>query len=503
MTISGISSKSSMAVQSLVSMRQQLDDLQQQLGTGMKSTTYAGLGLGRGITVALNGQLTAMSSYDDTITNVGTRLSVAQTSLTQFATSAQSVKNMAVNSAYAIDNTGQTTDQKTASGQLNELLDLLNTQVGDRYIFSGQSPDQPSVAPMDTILNGDATHDGLKTVIAQRNAADLGADGLGRLALTALPSTTGVKVAEDVAGSPFGFKIAGATSSIAGAVTVAAGPPASASIDFGATNPSPGDTVTLSFNLPDGTSDSLTLTATTSTTPGPNEFTIGANSTATAGSLQTALNTSIGTMAQTSLSAASAVAASNNFFNVDATHPPLRVAGPPYNNSTSLVSGAGNTVMWYTGEAGSTSARSTATARVDTSINVSYGMRANEQALTTAVSNVAVFAAMTFSPTDANASARYSALMQRIGNNLDSPPGTQKVSDIEAELAGAQTTLTDATDRHQQTSNTLTDMLQQVETVSPDQVGAEILALQTRMQAAMQTTAMLFQTSLVNYMPTG
>ena len=40
--------------------------------------------------------------------------------------------------------------------------------------------------------------------------------------------------------------------------------------------------------------------------------------------------------------------------------------------------------------------------------------------------------------------------MQRIGNNLDSPPGTQKVSDIEAELAGAQTTLTNATDRHQQ-----------------------------------------------------
>ena len=66
------------------------------------------------------------------------------------------------------------------------------------------------------------------------------------------------------------------------------------------------------------------------------------------------------------------------------------------------MSGAANTVIWYTGEAGSTPARSTATARVDTSINVSYGMRANEQALSTAVSNVAVFAAMTFSPTDAN-----------------------------------------------------------------------------------------------------
>jgi flagellin-like hook-associated protein FlgL len=90
--------------------------------------------------------------------------------------------------------------------------------------------------------------------------------------------------------------------------------------------------------------------------------------------------------------------------------------------------------------------------------------------------------------------------MQRIGSNLDDKPGAQKVSDIEAELAGAQTTLTNATDRHQQTTNTLSDMLQQVETVSPDQVGAELLALQTRMQAAMQTTALLYQTSLVNFM---
>jgi len=49
-------------------------------------------------------------------------------------------------------------------------------------------------------------------------------------------------------------------------------------------------------------------------------------------------------------------------------------------------------------------------------------------------------------------------------------------------------------------SNTLNDMLQSVETVSPDQVGAQLLALQTRMQAAMQTTALMYQTSLVNFL---
>ena len=54
--------------------------------------------------------------------------------------------------------------------------------------------------------------------------------------------------------------------------------------------------------------------------------------------------------------------------------------------------------------------------------------------------------------------------------------------------------------RHQQTSATLNDLLQQIQGVSNEQVGTELLTLQTRMQASMQTTAMLFQTSLVNYL---
>ena len=36
--------------------------------------------------------------------------------------------------------------------------------------------------------------------------------------------------------------------------------------------------------------------------------------------------------------------------------------------------------------------------------------------------------------------------------------------------------------------------------VSIEQVGTELLTLQTRMQASMQTTSMLFQLSLVNYL---
>ena len=131
---------------------------------------------------------------------------------------------------------------------------------------------------------------------------------------------------------------------------------------------------------------------------------------------------------------------------------------------------------------------------------MSYGVRANEQGIRWVVQNMAALAAMTFSPSDPNATARAAALGQRVGTNLDVPAGTQKVDDIEADLAGAQATLKATTDRHQQTKSTLSDLLDQIQGVPQEQVASEILALQTSLQATLQTTALLLKTSLVNYL---
>jgi flagellin-like hook-associated protein FlgL len=191
------------------------------------------------------------------------------------------------------------------------------------------------------------------------------------------------------------------------------------------------------------------------------------------------------------------MAAGGDFF----ADPPQRVAGPPFDTATALVAGTpSDTLAWYTGETAADPARTTATARIDSSITVSYGMRANEEGIRYLVQNVAALAAMTFSPSDPNATARSAALNQRVGAALDVPPGTQKIEDIEAELAGAQTSLAAAKDRHQQTKSTLADMLEQIEGVPTEEVGARILALQTRLQASLQTTALLYQTSLVKYL---
>jgi flagellin-like hook-associated protein FlgL len=501
MSVSTVAGQAGFAITQLMSMRTQFNDLQRQLSTGQKSTTYAGLGLDRGVTVSLNAQLSAIGGYDDTITNVTTRISLMDGALGRMSDIGAAVKAAMVQGTSSTY--GASTAQSIAQSSLGEMIGLLNSQAGDRYMFSGRATDQPAVDTLDHILNGNGAQAGLKQLISERKQADLGADNLGRLAISQT-STTSVSVAEDAV-SPFGLKLASVNSNLTnGAVSGPSGSPAALAIDLSGGNPNAGDTVTLRFNLPDGTSQNLTLTATANSPPAANEFTIGATPDDTATNLQAALTTGIGKLAGGALTAASAVAASNDFFNADSNNPPQRVAGsgPPFYTATAMTAGSSaDTVIWYTGEAGSDPARATATARIDQSMVVGYGARANEDGIRALVQNVATLAAVPVDSTAPNANDLTAALNQRLTGGLDGNPGVQTVTDIETELASAQVSLTAAKSRHQQTSATLGDFLQQIQGVSNEQVGAEILALQTRMQATMQTTAMMFQTSLINYLP--
>src|SRR5262249_16315385 len=151
-----------------------------------------------------------------------------------------------------LDDTGHTVGQTNAGVQLDELLNLLNTQVGDRYIFSGRALDTPAAESLAHILDGDGARAGFKQVVTERNQADLGANGLGRLVIPPPPGNV-VSVSEDVSGSPFGFKLAAVNSGLTNAtVTGPAGVPPAISVDFSAGDPNPGESIKFSFTLPDG-----------------------------------------------------------------------------------------------------------------------------------------------------------------------------------------------------------------------------------------------------------
>ena len=499
MAISGIGTGGALAAQNaqaLVNLQSQLDQLTQQLSTGQKSQDYAGLGPQAGLTVGLDAQLSALTGYGNAISLAGTNIGIAQNALSEVGTlSNDVVQAIDAPSTFTLDNNGQTTAQSGAVSQLDAVLAALNSQAAGNYLFSGSAVNQPAVASTDAILNGNGAQAGLKQVIAERAQADIGTSGLGRLLIPPAAGNT-VSISDDVATSPFGFKLAGITSNLTGA-TVSGSPP-SMSVTLGS-NPNNGDTIQFNLTLPDGSSQTVTLQATTTSPPGANQFTIGTNALMTAGNLQAALTTAVTNLAQTALPAASAIAAANDFFN---SSPPQRVAGPPFGSATALVNAtSANTVMWYTGDNGSTPARSTALAQVGPSTTVAYGVRANEPALSTIIANIAVLAATSYAPSNPNAGASYAALTQRVAANLNGQPGTQSLANIQSDLANAQTTIKNAQSVNQQTQNTLTDMLQQIENVSPDQVGAQILTLQSNLQASMEVTGLLSKLSLVNFLP--
>jgi len=318
MAINSVSYTGSALGQAVLNINNQLTNLSTQLATGEKSTTYAGMGVNEGFAIAARSQLASISAFTDTMTNITTNIGVANTALQALVSIGTTVQSSANTASQTLGSTGQTIGQQTAMSQLSSMLGILNTQSGDRYMFSGSAINTPSVASLDTILNGTGSQAGLQQVTAERLQADLGTGTppTGRLVISTPPLTpTAVNVAEDVAGSPFGLKLNSVSSTLTGAtVTGPAGSPAAISVDLGATNPNPGDQVSFTFNLPDGTTQSIQLTASSANPPPTGSFAIGATSTATAANLNAALTTAIGTLANTSLVAASAVEAGNDFF---------------------------------------------------------------------------------------------------------------------------------------------------------------------------------------------
>jgi flagellin-like hook-associated protein FlgL len=497
MAIDGIGMKSSFIGNSLLNIRAQLEDMQRQIGTGKKSETYAGLGTERSFAIGLRAQLSNLASYKDTIANVDTRLNVGNSVLQRLIDIGSSIKTSASGSSTQLENNGQTMSQVRARDSLSEMLQLLNIQSGDRYLFSGRATDTAAVAQIGDILDGSGARAGLRQIIDERKQADIGAGGLGRLAITA-PTLTSVEIEEEADPLPFGMKLNAITSSLTGAtVTGPTGTPPAIAVDF-PVNPNPGDKVKFTFDLPDGSTEVIELTASTSTPPGVGEFSIGATSNVTAANFQAALTTAVGKLANSSLVAASALTASDDFFNAS---PPLRVTGPPpFNTATTQTAGTtADTVFWYTGETGTDPARGTAVARIDQSITVQYGARANEQGLRWQVQIVAAYAAVTTSTTDPNAREQVQALNDRIAASLAPQFGQQSIQDIQSEFAGAQVAMEAASDRQTLTTTMTQTMLDSVEGISNEEVIAKILALQTNLQASYQVTSMLYQTSLVNY----
>jgi flagellar hook-associated protein 3 FlgL len=352
MSISSINYGSSLLGLSVRNINNKLADLSTQLSSGVKSSSYAGMGADEGFAVAARAQLSNIAAFTTTMTHVNTIIGAANTALQSLQSIHDTVQSGASATPQNVTNAGQSVGQQNALSNLSAIVGILNTQVGDRYIFSGSATNQPAMASAEDILNGTPTQAGLKQVISERQQADLGGNGLGRLVLSA-PTTIPLQLSEDSANSPFGFKLESVSSSLTNAaVSQPSGTPTSVSVDFTAGDPNPGDQITFKFDLPDGTTEAIQLTA-SNTTPLPaNSFAIGGSPAATTANLQSALSSAITTLASTSLKAASAVAAGSDFFSAGSVATGNAVDN---NNSTTPARITGATLLSGTASATSDS----------------------------------------------------------------------------------------------------------------------------------------------------
>lgn len=496
--------------ESFVSTRSQLDELQRQLVTKQKSETYGGLGVERRTSLDLNAKVAKINSWIEGIerADVNTSLSLSAVEgysdiVADFAKLTANSRSDANGGLYTPDASGRSVSQNLAGAQLTQTIDLLNTQVNGRYLFSGRTSDVLPVLSGDTLLNGDgAGKVGLRALIDERKEADLGT-GLGRL--IAGGATTLATLSEEATTHPYGFKITGSgTSSAALVPTLTAGPPADLSIDVVGT-PLAGEILTIQLTLPDKSVEQIQLKARAfGTTQEADTFEIGPDNLTTAANLRAALADTVGRTARTALSAASTVLASENFFAGTLSSPPLRVPGPgPFAAVTAAPTPASvsDTVIWYAGDdATNPGPRETATVQVGENQTVSIGARANEKAFQLGLAQFAAFAAETFLASDADAAARYIALADRVNGRVRNTAGADKPGNLITELGTAQKLLANAKDRNIVAKGYLETTLDKVEGVTTEEVAAQILQLQTQLQATYEVTSVLSKLSLVNYL---
>ena len=436
-----------------VQLRRQGMDLERQLTTGMKAESFGGLGFSRRVSLDLRSRLSEIEGFQANIKDADLRLRMMLLSTQNLQKIAGDTRASAL---LPSSGTGGPVplEQMQARENLRLAIDTLNQNNNGRYLFAGMAHDRMPVIGYDEMING------VRAAVDARQALDGVTTPPGQGSISLAVAGTAVNIADGANG----FGVIGATSST-GSITAAPGgftvnaPPAA------------GSTISLQLSLPDGSEETITLTALAGGIPSAGQFAIGAGNADTAANIEAALTQALQERAATALAAASAVRAANDFFLDDAN--------------------------WYRGESAVApqTARDSGPVRIDATRSVATGAQANEAPFRALLSQLAVLSAVEF---EAGNNAQRDAVLNRVASNVI--PSGQKISDISMELGNAQAAMANAMERHQATKAIFQNSLGDIEEAPKEEVATKLLALQTRLQASYQTTSLLSKLSLVNYL---
>jgi flagellar hook-associated protein 3 FlgL len=119
-----------------VNTENQLNTLTQQLNTGKKSTSLEGYGTSASTILNLTDSVSETQAFITNGTQVNTVLTAYDTTLNQFSSDASQL-NQALNQVSPSNPASITTLQALIKGLQTDVGATLNTQVGDRFLYSG------------------------------------------------------------------------------------------------------------------------------------------------------------------------------------------------------------------------------------------------------------------------------------------------------------------------------------------------------------------------------
>ena len=511
MAVSNITTSRTYLTQQLTELNSQLAEKTTQLAHGKVGTTYGEIGDRRLLDIQLTQKVSMIEAYQQTITISNLHLETLNMSVERLEDIRQDAKSALDTNDFIIQDDGQTQTQSRAELLLNEVVNILNTEIAGYYVFGGTDAVSDPVATLDAIFNGSGDLDGLKTVMEEYAEANLGSTNSGRTTTSALvtnyagavPTDSTFTISEDGA-HDFGFDISAVTSALSNVAITgpAATDPDSFDVQFTG-QPAVGETISVELTLPPDHTETVTIELTASSTGEEKDaFVIGADLEETAQNLRDALEAEIENQALTTLKAVSDEWASDEFFSTFGGEEPQRVDGPPYDTATAQIGGSGTTLEWYTGRNTSTTdAREDKNAVVDSNLTVSYGVRANETPLAELVQALATFVAADFSGGTQTDEEYYNALSTNLRTILQ-PPGVDQsgIVDIATDIAITHRTVSMTSDRHVQMKSTYEGTIAEIEGVDKDLLAAEILQLQNNIEVSYRASSIVFNLTLSDYL---
>lgn len=326
------------------SLRSRIMEAQNQLSSGYKATTHGGLGANSTVAQELRHRMGRLEGYQGSISTVGMRLTTAQAGLGAIQKGSEDLieTTMGVYAPGFREAIEQSRIQ--ARSVLTTSLSVLNMSQGNRYLFSGADVSTKPVADAKGMINGSGGRMGLKDVVALRLTADTGAAGKGRVATAEAANVVTVTHT----GGMFGMRLSEITgpagSVTAPSVTEPAVNTLQGTVDTTAV--ALGERVALSFEMPDGTTSTITMIAGNAPLPASPTTDTYYFEQGDGTSFDGVLNAALTTLVDREMTGASAVAAGSDFFD----HESPRIPDGAAATATGLVISSGTVVDWYTGD---------------------------------------------------------------------------------------------------------------------------------------------------------